>query len=79
MPSDFIQGRIDRLLAQAADAADELDWDQAIKFAEATCRSRIILSSPVTAATPTAEPRAAQTHSKSGEYIRALGDAVQDF
>ena len=35
MPSDFIQSRIDRLLVQAADAADELDWDQAIKFAEA--------------------------------------------
>ena len=34
MPSEFIQSCIDRLLAQAADAADELDWDGMVSAAQ---------------------------------------------
>ncbi len=41
MPSDFIQSRIDRLLAQAAEAADELDWDGVV-----SAKQRVVTVQP---------------------------------
>ena len=34
MPSEFIQRRVDRLLGQAEEAADKLDWDRVVTSAQ---------------------------------------------
>lgn len=38
MPSSFIQRQIDRLLEQAADALDRLDWSEVRQRAQAALR-----------------------------------------